>query len=294
MQNDLDEAYCRLTNMAKLIEEHYGQHLISPNIYLSLHIKQCCLNYGPPYAYTGSYSTNNWLIEPELMRILMKNIQVEYRIKSVNENEAKLLLDQVLLLLDKKVCGSLKMTEHFESKDLVVYLEMANKIDTVSVITGKERYLGEMIKLVNRDIILSNNIYQNLKEYYSILYDISPLNNQDVTQIVTQFEKLKIGAEIYESKIASRYENRSYIRAKFLAYSDNNVDIYPGQIQFFFQHKFNENTHHLAYVRWYRPYTTRRFFLSLKNDEHCDVEIWHEKFYKESRDCIIPIQRILG
>ncbi|CAG8766539.1 1284_t:CDS:1, partial [Dentiscutata heterogama] len=25
-----------------------------------------------------------------------------------------------------------------------------------------------------------------------------------------------------------------------------------------------------------------------------DIEIWQEKFYEESRDCILPIQRILG
>ena len=39
---------------------------------------------------------------------------------------------------------------------------------------------------------------------------------------------------------------------------------------------------------------TRRHYLLLKDDEHCDIEIWQEKFYSEARDCIIPVQRILG
>src|SRR2546427_799655 len=40
-----------LLTMARLIEEHYSPALISSNIHLSLHIKQCCLDYGPPYTY---------------------------------------------------------------------------------------------------------------------------------------------------------------------------------------------------------------------------------------------------
>ena len=113
--------------MAKLIEQYYGPNLISSNIHLSLHIRQCCLDYGLSYTYwcysfeqmnglLGSYSTSNQSIEPELMRILMKNVQVEFRINSADSDGAKLLLDQVLLLLDKKVRRSLKMTENFESK----------------------------------------------------------------------------------------------------------------------------------------------------------------------------------
>ena len=193
----------------------------------------------------GSYPTSNWSIEPKLMRILMKNAQVEFRINSADSNGARLLLDQVLPLLDKKVCGSLKMTENFESKDLIAYLEMADKIDTANVITGIERYFSEIIKLILSNVYLPQNIYQILVEYYSTLYN---LMTPSVDNVVTQFGRLRIGADIYGSKIVPRYVNRSYIRAKFIAYGDNSVDIYPGQIQFFFQYKFLENTFHLAYI----------------------------------------------
>jgi hypothetical protein len=129
-QNDLDEAHDQLIIMAQLIERHYGLDLISSNIHLSLHIKQCCLDYGPPYAYwcysfermnglLGSYPTSNRSIEPELMRILMKNAQVEYRISLVDRKDSELPLDKVLSILKKKVRGSLRMTENFESEDLL-------------------------------------------------------------------------------------------------------------------------------------------------------------------------------
>jgi hypothetical protein len=203
-QSDIDEAHNRLINMAKLIEQYYGPTLISSNIHLSLHIRQCCLDYGPPYTYwcysfermnglLGSYPTSNRSIEPELMRILMKNAQVEFRINSADSNGARLLLDQVLPLLDKKVRGSLKMTENFESKDLIAYLEMADKIDTANVITGIERYPGEMIKPILSNVYLPQNIYQILVEYYSTLYN---LMTPSVDNIVTQFGRLRIG-QIY-------------------------------------------------------------------------------------------------
>jgi len=50
-RESIHEAHNRLFTMALLIEKHYGPAFISPNIHLSLHINQCCLDYGPPYAY---------------------------------------------------------------------------------------------------------------------------------------------------------------------------------------------------------------------------------------------------
>src|SRR6185295_14427653 len=98
---------------------------------------------------------------------------------------------------------------------------MADKIDTTNVITKIERYFGEMIKPILSNVYLSQNIYQNLVEYYSILYNLmTPL----VDNIVTQFRRLRIGADIYSSKIVPRYVNHSYIRAKFIAYGNNTVD----------------------------------------------------------------------
>ena len=47
----LEEAHERLLNVNKLIEEHYGQGAITPNLHLSLHLAECCLDYGPLYAF---------------------------------------------------------------------------------------------------------------------------------------------------------------------------------------------------------------------------------------------------
>ena len=98
-----------------------------------------------------------------------------------------------------------------------------------------------MIGMINENVNIPDNLYKYLTEYYSILndelygdphgdlYDEEPLT-QAMEKVITQFGRLKFGAEIYGSKIAPRYENRSYIRAKFLAFRDNTEDIYPGKI----------------------------------------------------------------
>ena len=47
----LNEAHIRLLSVVTLIEENYGLKVITPNIYLSLHLVECCWNYDPLYSF---------------------------------------------------------------------------------------------------------------------------------------------------------------------------------------------------------------------------------------------------
>jgi len=47
----LSQTHDRLLQVALLIEENYGQEFITPNIHLSLHITDCCEDYGPLYSF---------------------------------------------------------------------------------------------------------------------------------------------------------------------------------------------------------------------------------------------------
>ena len=49
--NALDEAHSQLLKVAHLIEENYGAEFITPNIHLSLHLTECCRDYGPIYSF---------------------------------------------------------------------------------------------------------------------------------------------------------------------------------------------------------------------------------------------------
>ena len=50
-ENVLNEAHSRLLKVAQLIEDNYGPVMITPNIHLSLHISECCQDYGPLYSF---------------------------------------------------------------------------------------------------------------------------------------------------------------------------------------------------------------------------------------------------
>ena len=45
------EAHNQFILLIKQIEEEYGKKYITPNLHLALHVNQCCLDYGPLYAF---------------------------------------------------------------------------------------------------------------------------------------------------------------------------------------------------------------------------------------------------
>jgi len=45
------EAHEGLIKIIKLIEEHYGEGKITPNLHLSLYLCECSYDYGPLYSF---------------------------------------------------------------------------------------------------------------------------------------------------------------------------------------------------------------------------------------------------
>jgi hypothetical protein len=109
-------------------------------------------------------------------------------------------------------------------------------------------------------------------------------------------------AEVFGSTYSPRYIKSANILAQFILDDDNTTDIYPGQVQFFFEHTVQLSdgpvTHSLAFVRWYEAADDRRsrFHCQIDKDDMkiCNVELWKKDFYELSRDCIILVHNILG
>src|SRR5439155_22492024 len=103
----------RLLQVAMFIEENYGQEFITPKIHLSLHITDCCEDYGPLYSFwCYSFERMNGLLGNKLFyyfyvyakiypiglkifpivscRFLPKQ-RKEYRARIIAYNPAKLL-----------------------------------------------------------------------------------------------------------------------------------------------------------------------------------------------------------
>jgi hypothetical protein len=140
-----------------------------------------------------------------------------------------------------------------------------------------------------------NDTYENLK--FRKPFETDSLNSIIIPLRINKYCRCRIGSEIFGSTFSPRHQKSSYILAKF-ASEDDSIDIYPGQIQFFFVHEISTNrinmeNHYLAYVRWYKK-TKNRFHFSINEEQMCNVELWDTEFYPKSRDCIIPVHHILG
>ena len=132
-------------------------------------------------------------------------------------------------------------------------------------------------------------MFDLMVEYYMATYESlefrKPFGEGSLDTIIirvkmNQFGRCRIGSEVFGSVLSLRHIKSSYVLAKFVT-SNNNVDCYPGQIQYFFIHTVDllngpPSKHYLAYVRWYRPAesTNVRYYFSVDDDkETCNVEL---------------------
>jgi hypothetical protein len=157
-------------------------------------------------------------------------------------------------------------------------------------------------------VSLPDNIYQILIEYYNNAYEARFISIAEsvsassddfiVTNMVNQFGRVRISAEIFGSVMAPRYLKNAHILAKFIQENETS-DLFPGQVQYYIEHTTRTpdgiKTHRLAFIRWYKPAPNRqiRFYTSINAEEKCsNIELWQDDFYDLSRDCLIPISNI--
>jgi hypothetical protein len=305
------EAHLRLIELVKMIEKNHGRRHITPNLHLSLHLYECSSDYGPLYAFwcfsfermngiLGNLPNSNRQIEPELMRRLMFDKQIDSIICSGVETKGLDLLEK------QPSVGSLSSTDQFEADELHRFFMISQNIQE-SHISGSERFPGEFLKPKSDNVILSDEMAYLMIEYYRLIYVNIKLRkpfsegteNDTIIQIkMSKFGRCRIGSEVFGSLMSLRHVKSSYILSKFIN-KDGTVDCYPGQVQYYFTHKVDLPDglaeHFLAYVRWYKPTSSPNTRYYFSDDEGtCNVELWENEFYPESRDCIIPVHHILG
>jgi ssDNA-binding Zn-finger/Zn-ribbon topoisomerase 1 len=306
------EAHNRLIEIVRLIEQCYGRDKVTPNLHLSLHLCECLYDYGPLYAFwcfsfermngvLGSLPNSHRTIEAELMRRLMN----DNRIKDIASSG--IVVKGLELLENRTTIGSLSENDKFTSDEMKRFWLNSINIQE-SKITGCEPFPGEMLSLKAKYEPQSESMLNLMVEFYAGTYEqykfrkpadeITGENFYTIRVKINKFERCRIGSEVFGSAMSPRYINSSFILAKFIT-DNEEVDCYPGQIQYFFTHVIDlpdgAAEHNLAYVRWYRPADTVKTRYYFKIDEEiCNVELWKTEFYPERRDCIIPVHNILG
>ncbi|CAB5351793.1 unnamed protein product [Rhizophagus irregularis] len=306
-EDDLREAQERLKDMAHLIERTYGPEFITSNIHLALHIPDCCHDYSSIYSfwlfpyerlnrYIGSYPNSNRQIEPELMRIVLKNTLINYHLSY--KWSSGLLKESLSLIMPKKAVGSLAFKA--EKDELQHFLSMRHNTSTFSKIYDTEKLLGQMLNSSCFKVIIPLVLRRFLCEWYSILYEKEQneiLGFMDL--VIDQHARLQIGAEIFGSMILGHQEKNVIILAKWKASNDDSVDIYPGDVQYYFEHTLRlpegPRKHLLAYVKWYKsaPSSDIRFKHRFIEPEISNTELWQAEYFQEGCDSIIAVHRIL-
>ena len=246
-KRELNEAFTKLVEMNKLIEQKYGQEKISPNLHLCLHICECAIDYSPLSSFwcfsfermngiLGSYNNSKRNIEPELLQIMTENFSLKYFLSNCDSD---LLYSSLDIIKPRKSAGSLAALDDFTSDEYQNFIRLC-LIEEESAF-GTERFPGILMKPC-QEVSLPNPILGHLVEFYNSLYNdnlfvtisslTGPTNDIVITSNIKQYGRLRIGSDIYGSVYAARHEKSSYILARFVQ-EDGTIDTYPSQIQFF-------------------------------------------------------------
>jgi hypothetical protein len=232
-----------------------------------------------------------------------------------NQPENRKLAKSLELVKPRSSTGSLTAYDGFDFAGLYQFRQIFRQ-ETDITITGKEPFPGKMLQKKD-NVSLPDDIYELLVQYYNAAYDwefvtikdtvskvVNNVNPEDYIVVlpdVNQYGRIQIGTEFFGSTIAPRYQKNSHILAKFIQ-SDETIELYPGEVQFFFTHSITLptsglTTHSLAFVKWHLPAPDRqtRFYCKTNDDGEyvlCNIDLWKDQFHEIDRDSIIPIHNI--
>jgi len=260
----------------------------------------------------GSFPNSHRNIEPELMRIMIQNRQLDDYTATIEIPNS--IREALRLLNPWPSVGSLEISETHEhdAQQLQDFLLMSSEVFNRRI-TGTERFPGGFLSPENRNTRLPSNLLQHLAGFYQTKYDYQfgiPSENLIEDDIIVlpfahQYGRLQIGPEVFGSAMTSRHISSSYILVNFVNQREDTCDTYPGQVQFYIEHTLDfpdgtQKTHSLAFVLWYTPASNKELRYELspkvngrKNFDLCNVELWDIKWSATGSDGFIPVQQIL-
>src|SRR5207245_2997657 len=189
----------------------------------------------------------------------MQNWRLDDILSSQSNNMR--LVEGLKLLKQRATLGSLASSDDLEFAELCQFRQIS-RLEIEDTITGIEPFPGEIMSTKRMNVALPNDIYDILVEYYNNAYDSEFVTiakaatersgDRIVVQPqVNQFGRIQVRSEIFGSVNAPRYLRSSFIRAKFVQENDS-IEVFPGQVQYYFEHEVNRKIHRLAYVRWFK------------------------------------------
>src|SRR2546430_13650380 len=171
----------------------------------------------------GSFPNSNRQIEPELLRIIMQHWRLGDFLSSQSNNIK--LVKALKLIKPRETSGSLADYDNFNFAELYQFRKIFfQEVD--DTIVGNELFPREMLTPCRNRVALPDNIYQILTDYYNNAYDLqfvtiaksisNPRDSIVVLNMVDQFGRVQISAEVFGLTMAPRYLKNANVLANFI------------------------------------------------------------------------------
>ena len=303
-RSNINDAHLLLVEFCKLFETLYGIECCTPNMHMSLHLKECLLDFGPfPAFWCFAFERYNGILEgiskswvsPE--KQMFQKFSAVQRLKSFSESLPKdngflgLICKHMSGGTANEDCGSFGQ---MMSEDSLMMQEFKNISCCVSLVDAEIKPHQHLIPPFKEKYFTDPEL-KCLHEMYQLLY---PSKNFEVSRFFKQYKNIKTNGVEYISS-QSRSQKSAVIAARWPGVigidKRGEASIRIGLVSTFIQHNINfltselssTRTHILARVQWYGDHPRRSHL-------HSSIVITSTVFDSDSCASFIPISRIMG
>ena len=298
---EIQEADRLLLSFCKSFEQLYGTNLVTPNMHLHCHLKECILDYGPVFSFwcftferyngiLGNYHTNQRSIEVQLMRKFLRDSQL-LEIESPSEYNAEL---SSLIRNKRKERGSL-LTSNIDPHIAFSTLNCASKelreISEWQVV--KELYDMHLPKHLK---VFDSAELRHLTQAYETMYPHLNATDVEIPRSFSRYKGFSFAGEYYGSEL-SKSERSSLFLASWVGtdgsiLTGGTLRERPCKVAYYFIHNITYNgsikPHLFAKVHWFQALSdeVRLMYGS-------PVEVWCPYLYEiDGPSNFIPVQRL--
>lgn len=215
--SDIELGDRHLMEFCRTFEELYGKDLVTPNMHLHGHLKECLLDYGPFHSFwcfsferfngiLGSFHTNNRSIEIQLMRKFLMQAKVK------DFNYPELYQESFTEFFENgQGSGSVKVTQ----EPLEQYLSLQEHREaSIKDLSGCDWTANSCISPVSpaKDESLDSDDLNALKIVYQEPLGLDARTSIKMPFTISEFKVIKVGSVLYGSQQSQTTRN-SYILA---------------------------------------------------------------------------------
>jgi hypothetical protein len=302
-QSHVNHAHVLLVDFCKNFETLYGTECCTPNMHMSLHLRECLLDFGPfPAFWCFAFERYNGILEgiskswvsPE-KQMFLKFSEVQ-RLKSLSDSLRKedgflgLICDHMSRGKPSDESGSLGQ---MMLDDTLMIQEFKNVSCCVSLIDAEIKPHQHLIPPYKEKYFTDPEL-KSLCEMYQLLY---PSKNFEVSRFFLHYKKININSVEYIS-CQSRSQRSAVIAARWPGVigidKRGETAIRIGMVLSFIKHSINflpsdlssTQTHILARVQWYGDHPRR-------NHLHSPIVLTSTVFDSDSCASFLPVTRIM-